>query len=163
MKVKGYACHYNKPNANGQIVDEKSFEAVLKARKADGVNIPINYQHNSPVMIGKINNFYSDSEGLFIEGEIFDDMAIVKEFVSPLIKNGVIERFSTEGYIRKADMERRENNTYYARNFELTAVAVVNLPADKDAVMSYNSARFDAFEEEEEPKKEKKSSAFLII
>lgn len=164
MIVKGYACHYNKPNLNRQIVDENSFVKALKERKESNLATPINYCHDSNDMIGKVLNFYSDSEGLFIEAELIDEMDTVKNKVLPLIKNGVIDSFSTEGYISKSDIEKRPNNAYYINNFDLTAIAVVNNPADRGAKFITNGKTcFDAFETNEEVNKPDKNRYIAII
>lgn len=138
MKIKGYACHYNKVNRNGEIVDEKSFAEFLNQRRTTGIKTPINYNHNDDLIIGAVENFYSDKSGLFIVADIYEDIDIVKKQVLPLINNGVIDRFSTEGFILREDIKRIDKNTYYAKNFDLTAVAVVNNPADLEAKFSTN-------------------------
>jgi len=151
MIIKGYACHWNKANANGEIVTPESFDKVLARAKENNLSIPINYNHQEGLILGKILNFYKDSQGLFIEAELNDEVDLVKNMVAPLVKDGTLNRFSTEGYYQKNDKVRVDKNAYLLKNFELTAVAIVPLPADLDAVFSHNNIHvFNAYDEEVE-------------
>lgn len=153
MIIKGYACHWNKANANGEIVIPESFDKVLQRAKENNLSIPINYNHQEGMILGRVLDFYKDQNGLYITAELNEDVDLVKNMVMPLIKDGTLDRFSTEGYIQKNDIQRVDKKTYIAKNFELTAVAIVPLPADLDAVFTQNSVHcFNAFDVETEVK-----------
>ena len=151
MIVKGYACHFNQRNANGEIVTAQSFTDTLKYHSENKIAIPINYNHNADMILGHVTDYQLLPDGLFIVAELNDDVDTVKNFVAPLVKDGTLNRFSTEGLIKYADLERLSDDTYIAKVFELQAIAIVNNPADVGAVISYNGRRteqthfFDGF------------------
>lgn len=150
MIIKGYACHFNRRNSNGEIVTPSSFDVSLKYYSDNNLAVPINYNHISDMILGKVLRFVKDSSGLFIEADINDEVDSVKNFVKPLVKDGTLNRFSTEGVIKREDIEQVSKDTYIAKNFELRAIAIVPMPADIDAVFSTNSKKglhyFNAFD-----------------
>lgn len=163
MIVRGYACHFNKKNANGEIVLPTSFDEALEFYRNNNTFIPINYNHNEDMVLGHITDINKDEEGLYISAELNDDIDIVKNYIKPLIKDGTFNRFSTEGVINKKDIEKLSNGTYIAKHFNITAVAIVPHPADIDAIFTYNSNKntisiFDGFE-----LKDKKNKLLYII
>lgn len=141
MIVKGYACHFNKRNGNGEIVLPTSFDEVIAFYKKNKLDIPINYFHNEDQILGHIIDIKKDSVGLYITAELNDEVDLVKNFVKPLIKDGTFNRFSTEGTINKKDIEKLSDGTYIAKKFNITAVAIVPLPADVDAIFTYNGKK----------------------
>ena len=78
-----------------------------------------------------------DDDGLFIEAEINENLPIVRDYIAPLIKEGEINRFSTEGHTRRTD---HGDGTFTSDEFFLTAVSIVPLPADMEAFFSWNAA-----------------------
>jgi HK97 family phage prohead protease len=142
MIVKGYACHWNVANGNGEIVLPTSFDESLEFYKSNDLKIPINYNHIENCILGHITNIYKDSIGLYIVAELNEDVDLVKNQVAPLIKDGTLDRFSTEGFISRQDIERVDNKTYIAKKFDLKAVAIVPLPADINAKLSINRRLF---------------------
>lgn len=152
MDIRGYACHWHRANANRERVTMNSFDEAIRRNKENNIYTPINYNHNSDVILGHITNFYKDSEGLFITATLNDDIDVVKNYVKPLIIDGTLNRFSTEGYILNKDITKLDDGTYVAKNFDLRAVAIVPLPADIGAVFTYNSIKdeslhiFNAFD-----------------
>lgn len=143
MNIRGYICHFNRRNSNGEIVTADSFTDCLAYYKEHEIKIPINYNHQSDMIIGHIETVYTASDGLFVDAVLNEDVDTVRNFVLPLIKDGTLDRFSTEGYIMKDQIERIDKNTYLAKKFDLRAVAIVNLPADIEAKFVFNSANPD--------------------
>lgn len=169
MNIKGYACHFNKRNANGEIVTPDSFKQTLSYYKNHDIKVPINYNHNSDMIIGHVEHFYTANDGLYIDATLNEEVDTVKNFVLPLVKDGTLKCFSTEGYIKKSDIERVNHNTYIAHNFDLRAIAVVNLPADIDAQFVTNSFHddnisvFNAFPDDESMVKNTIRRAFYVV
>lgn len=168
MNIRGYACHFNKRNSNGEIVNADSFTNTLKYYKDNGIKVPINYNHNSDMIIGHIERFYTATDGLYIDAVLNEDIDDVKNFVMPLVKDGTLSCFSTEGYIPRKDIERINDNTYLAKTFDLRAVAVVNLPADIEAKFVFNSNHdnmscFNAYENNTETVKNTLNKMYLIV
>lgn len=141
MRITGYACHFNKRNKNGEIVTAKSFEKSLQRHIDEDIVIPINYNHQSDVILGKVVEYRFANDGLIITAELNDDVDVVKNYVAPLVKDGTFNRFSTEGYISRDTIEKVSDDTYIANEFDLTAVAIVVNPADTDAYFIVNSVR----------------------
>lgn len=164
MIVSGYACHFNKRNDNGEIVLPTSFNKTLKYHEENNLSIPINFNHNENLLLGKVESYQIMPSGLFITASLNDEVDTVKNFVKPLVKDGTLNRFSTEGLIKYEDLERISNDTYIAKEYELKAVAIVAHPADLDAFFSFNSLHgqqlhyFNAFEA-----KKKFNKALYII
>lgn len=154
MKVEGYACHWNRRNANGEIVTPTSFDQSLEYYSTNNLAVPINFNHNENMILGKVTTFKKTDSGLYITADLNDEVDIVKNYVKPLVKDGTLNRFSTEGIINRKDTEKISDNTYIAKIFNLRAVAIVSNPADIDAsfrsVNSINDSKivyFDAFKE----------------
>lgn len=152
MKIEGYACHFNKRNANGEIVTPKSFDAAIKYFEENNLKIPVNFNHNESMILGHITHIEKRIDGLYITAELNDDVDMVKNYIKPLIKDGTFDRFSTEGYIDLDKYESISEDTYIAKAFDLRAVAIVPNPADIDAIFTANGKHqksvmfFDAFE-----------------
>lgn len=154
MIIKGYACHWDKPNENKEIVRPESFDTTFENLK-DGVKIPVNWNHDDNIVLGHVENFVVDKVGLFITVELNEEVEYVSNFILPLIKGGTLDRFSTQGWIPKNKIYKNPDGTYLAGEFNLTAVAIVTNPADRDAKFSENSlnnVHYFGFEEKSKNK-----------
>ena len=155
MTIKGYACHWNKPNGNHEIVTPESFTKVLQEVQ-EGKKIPINFNHNDDIILGSITNFYRDDVGLYIVANLNEEVSYVRDYVQPLIVDGTLDCFSTEGWIPRDMIYRNADNTYLAKEFNLTAVAIVTNPADTAARFTQNSQNLHCFNGYEEVTTEKR-------
>lgn len=133
--VEGYAAHFNKVNGNGEIVDENSFTKFFEELKAGGLMPAFNWQHNSDRIIGGWDSITADAEGLKVVGHLNTESKFVRDEVLPLLKAGDVASLSTEGFSWFEDWEEREDG-FYIKNFSLTAIALVALPADFGARVS---------------------------
>ena len=132
--VEGYACHFNKPNGNYEIVDEKSFSECLKMLK-DGGQMPVfNYQHTTQI-IGGWDEIKADTVGLHVKGHLNTNVADVKNNILPLLEAGDVCHLSTEGWYDWEDIEERDEGCYLKKSF-LTGISLVALPADFEAKIS---------------------------
>lgn len=133
IPVEGYACHFNKPNKHGEIVDEASFKNFFAELKEGGMMPVFNYQH-TPQVIGGWDRFETDATGLKAYGHLNANAAEVRDNILPLVEAGDVAYLSTEGWCPFDDVEERGEN-YYLANFKLLGVSLVSLPADFGAAM----------------------------
>lgn len=137
--ITGYACHFNTPNHNKEVVTEDSFREFF-ADLENGGQMPIfNYQHGLDI-IGGWDEIVSDENGLIVTGHLVNDVALVRDTILPLLNDGVLNSLSTEGFIDYNDIEdvfdENGNWQYYtAHKFMLTGISLVGLPADFGATV----------------------------
>ena len=134
MTIKGYAAHFGRANKNNERLSRGAFDYIISEFDKGTLNIPINIDHTDRI-IGKVVEMRVDNTGLYIIGEIFDDIPEAVE-IQKLIENGLYDYMSTEGYINRNECTINEDGTYTVSRFRLTAIAVVNQPADGRAVLS---------------------------
>lgn len=127
--VSGYACHFGKANGNGEIVDEKSFEGFFSQLKDGGLMPAFNFQHDNSLIIGGWDDIAADAEGLHVVGHLNTSSKYVADNILPLVEAGDVTHLSTQGFSYFDDWEEREDG-FYIKNFYLTAIALVALPAD---------------------------------
>lgn len=141
VNIEGYACHFNKVNLNSEIVDESSFKTFFDMYNSKQISPKLNYNHNNDLIIGGIDEIISDKTGLYMTAHINKGVKICDEMLIPNILQGDLDSFSTEGYILNGydGIIENEDNTYYVRDFILTAVGIVPTPADYDAKFSLSN------------------------
>lgn len=137
MRIEGYACHWDEANLNRQRVNANSFQKFFDMMEAGKLDNPIlNYNHDSAMLIGRVDGLERNDRGLWMKAHINKDVAFVRDTLMPMILNKDINKLSTEGYISKNDVEFFDDDTFYIKNFMLSAIAVVSTPADWDATFS---------------------------
>lgn len=130
MHIEGYVCHFGKPNHNGEIVSESSFAKFFKELKNGGQMPMFNYNHDSALIIGGWDEIVSDDNGLYAKGHINTNVALVRDTIKPLMDSGDLNGLSTEGYINMETAEWDKAGNLIAKDFALTGIALVALPAD---------------------------------
>lgn len=137
LKIEGYAAHYNKPNFNSEIVNADSFNMFFNMYKSKELEPVVNYEHSDTVL-GDVTEIVSKKDGLWISARLNNDVKIVNEMLAPNILAGTLKKFSTEGIIYGGldGIVVNKDNTYYVKNFLLTAVSIVRTPADPNAAFS---------------------------
>lgn len=128
LKVEGYACHFNVRNHNGEIVTAESFGNWLDEMSEGGQKPVFNYNHDNNRVIGGWDSIEADETGLLVRGHINTDVAFVRDELLPLIEAGDLSHLSTEGWACGEYDEKQ--NAYVCDQFQLTAIALVALPAD---------------------------------
>lgn len=130
--IEGYACHWDKPNHNGEIVTKTTYDNFFKVMQEKGQFPSLNLFH-LPIVIGVWDAFETDNDtGLYVKGRIEDTNFISKNYVLPLIECGALRSLSTEGLTNWRNIEETDNGILLKESV-LTAVSVVSLPADFDA------------------------------
>lgn len=137
LYIDGYACMYNHKNLNNEIVTADSFKDFFDMYKAGKINPKLNYNHTSQY-IGGINEFHSTKDGLFINAYLNKDVSLVKDMLLPLILDGTISQFSTEGMVKDGynGICEHEDGSYTVKSFILTDVAIVAHPAEWNATFT---------------------------
>lgn len=129
--IEGTAAHFDVPNLNSEIVNAASFDKFFKLYKEEKKIRPsLTYNHDSANLIGGIDDIYVENDTLMCLAHVNKNIRFCADTLIPSILAGDTKSFSTEGFVSYDDIEERENNTYYCKNFLLTAISVVNLPAD---------------------------------
>lgn len=161
LEIDGYCCHYNKVNLNGEMVNEASFKRFFEMQKEGKIKPALNYNH-SDQLIGGIDLLESRKEGLYMRAHLNKKIALVRDTIIPCMEAGDLNCLSTEGYIMNGweDIEELDGNSYYVKNFLLTAVAVVSVPADYEAKFTFRN--FLQTHKQETPKTIYKSKWFLL-
>ena len=130
LRIEGTAAHFDTPNLNGEIVNASSFDNFFLLYNEQKLNPALNYNHDSTMLIGGIDNIFIKDNALCCSAHLNADIAFCKDTLIPMVESGDIKSFSTEGYVGYNDIEEREDGNYFAKNFLLTAIAIVSVPAD---------------------------------
>lgn len=143
INIKGYAAHFGRANRNKEIVKPGSFNrffAYRQAMREDGIEdvIPVNFNHDPRKRVGVVSKFDVDDKGLIVEAALSESM-LERYGIADYVANGVIDSFSTEGYVDGNTAKLNSDGTYTANVFDLTAVAIVSNPADAEATFKRNN------------------------
>lgn len=136
--IKGYGCHWDEPNLNFFCCSAKSLERSINEINSGKATMPrFNYEHNPAELVGKWEVVKSDSTGLYLEGFLPYSIVKNRDYIIPLIKEGIVNTLSTEiyaveGYIGK-------DNVAYLVDGDLVGISLVSIPADPDATFELNS------------------------
>lgn len=177
IHIKGYGCHFNVVNKNGEMVNEESFKDFFDELDAGGLMPVLNYQHMPDKIIGCWDKITSDEKGLWCEGRIFKDVKFVQDTIVPLMDGGALNSLSTEGFVPWEDEEivhtdsdpEKDEPYFFSHKFILLGISLVALPADFDArVSSENKLTLERrnnkeTKADEEKPKAKKSKVIITI
>lgn len=167
LEIEGYACHWNRKNLNGEIVMKESFDTFFSAYSKGTIKPVLNHEHNNDKVIGGIDKLDRDDTGLYIIAHLNKNIPYVNDWLVPNIVAGDIKNLSTEGFPVGGynSIRINEDKSYTVLDFMLTAVAIVNHPADVIADFSVrNYLQSMPTDDEEEVKEEiKKSKWFLMM
>lgn len=130
INIAGSAAHFDKPNLNLQRVDAKSFQKSIERFKNQTVIPALNYNHDANSLVGAVTDLHCTDETLEVSARLNKNIPLVSNMLLPMIEAGDLKSFSTEGYIDLRNCKQFEDGTYYAPEFQLTAVAIVSCPAD---------------------------------
>ena len=130
LRIEGTAAHFGIPNLNGEIVESSSFNNFFELYNDGKLKPALNFNHDSTNLIGGIDDIFIKDNALCCSAHLNYEIAFCKDTLIPMVQSGDIKSFSTEGFIDYNDIEEREDGNYFAKNFLLTAIAVVSLPAD---------------------------------
>lgn len=136
IKIDGTAAHFNTANLNGEIVDAASFDDFFALYDDGKITPAFTFNHDPNMLIGGIDKIYIDGDTLRCSAHINKDIAFCRDTLIPMVLAGDVKSYSTEGFVSYDTIEERENNTYYAGSFILTAVSCVTVPADYQSEFS---------------------------
>lgn len=163
IEIEGYCAHYNRANLNNERVDANSFKKFFNMFENGIVKPHLNYNHDSNMLIGGIDDIVSMDEGLFMQAHLNKDVALVRDTIWPLIESHDLDSFSTEGVIENGwdGIEEQDDGTYYVKDFILLGVAIVANPADWEAKFTFKNF-LDENKAKIELENAKKSKWYLI-
>lgn len=132
LNIEGYACHYGVCNLNNEIVFKDSYNTFFEAYNQKKVMPILNFNHDNNKQIGSIDDITSDSTGLYVKAHINKNIPWCRDWLIPNIEMGDIKSYSTEMIVIGGydGIKRNDDGTYVVLNGLLTAVAVVQHPAD---------------------------------
>ena len=136
LRIEGTAAHFGEANLNNEIVDEKSFDSFFLLYREGKLTPVLNFNHDPYALIGGIDNIYTKDNALWCSAHLNKDIAICRDTLIPMVMSGDIKSYSTEGWVGFNDIVEHDDGTYYCKNFMLTGVAVVSLPADYNSEFS---------------------------
>lgn len=143
--ISGSAAHFGTANLNGQIVDDKSFQNSIKLFNENVIIPALNWNHDNNALIGSVLDLYTTDSTLEVKAQLNKRIPLVSNMLLPLIEDGTIKSFSTEGYISLPECEDCGNNTYYTPNFSLRAIAIVSCPADSESRFKIQNYFYNEF------------------
>lgn len=130
IKIDGTAAHFDTPNLNGEIVNASSFENFFALYNDGKLTPALTWNHDSAQLLGGIDKLYIEDDTLRCSAHLNKDVAFCRDTLIPMILAGDVKSYSTEGWVDYNDIEEKEDGTYFAKNFLLTAVSIVSIPAD---------------------------------
>lgn len=165
LEIEGYACHWDKKNLNGEIVYRNSFDTFFTAYEKGSIRPVLNHEHDNSKVIGGIDELDRDETGLYIIAHLNKTIPYVNDWLAPNIMAGDIKNLSTEGFpVGGYDSIRvNEDKSYSVLDFMLTAVAIVNHPADTLADFSVRNYLNMKPTEEEVKEEVVKSKWYLFV
>ena len=164
LEIEGYCCHWNKKNLNGEIVMKESFDTFFAAYSKGTIRPVLNHEHDNSRVIGGIDELDRDDTGLYIIAHLNKTIPYVNEWLVPNIVAGDIKNLSTEGFPVGGinSIKINEDKSYTVLDFMLTAVAIVNHPADTIADFSVRNYMQGVPNEDEVKEEINKSKWFLF-
>ena len=124
MRFAGYAAVFERPDKGGDIIRKGAFAASL----AKGQPIPLLWQHQPGVVIGRIEQLSEDRRGLRVIAELGQGAEAVR--AAALVKSGRLDGLSFGYRVREAD---RSGRLRILRDLELVEVSLVAEPMQPKA------------------------------
>lgn len=137
LYIEGYAAHYDRANLNKEVVNASSFDYFFSLYNEGKLKPCLSYEHDNTQIIGAIDSLESKEDGLYMSAHLTHTVPLCQTLI-PNILAGNINSFSSEGFVVGGvdGIEYLDNDEYFVKNFLLTAVSVVNTPADWDATFT---------------------------
>lgn len=133
-KITGYASTFGNKDSVGDVVVKGAYAQTIKSLRKREKNLPMLYQHDSRMPIGKFDIMKEDDRGLYVEGTILKSIEKGREAVA-LIENGIIDSMSI-GYIAKDFDYDPKKNIRNLKDVDLREVSVVTFPANDQATIA---------------------------
>lgn len=128
----GYGSVFGVVDSYKEVVAPGAFSDSLKELAASGRALPVLWQHNADLPIGKYTSVREDDTGLAVEGLLLkDDVAQAKEAYA-LMKAGVVSGLSIGYWTRKSSYDEK-TGIRTLEKLDLVEVSIVLFPANDDA------------------------------
>lgn len=137
-EFEGYASVFDVVDQGGDMVKPGAFiESIAKA-KTDRRLIPMLWQHDRTVPIGKWLDLAEDAKGLYVKGKLLKDAVAKAGEAYVLLKEGAIGGLSI-GYRTMpggAEVDPKRRGVFLLKKLELVEVSLVTLPMLNEARVS---------------------------
>lgn len=130
FKVEGYASTFNNEDRGGDIVMPGAFSTSIKE-----LTPMLLWSHNHDRLIGKIDEIFEDSKGLFIRARCPREDSFVKGHVIPQVDLGSVASMSI-GYYPIVSEYDRDDEVRRLKEVKLFEVSLVPLPMNPRAVIT---------------------------
>lgn len=128
-KFAGYASVFDGVDSYGDTILKGAFEETLKTHGMPKMF----YNHDwSGLPLGKYLSASEDSKGLYVEGELTQNMSL-SEDVRAAMAHKTIDGLSIGGFLKKGDYEETEKGRRITKWSKLTEISPVVFPADSNA------------------------------
>lgn len=128
-KFAGYASVFDGVDSYGDTIVKGAFEETLKIHGMPKMF----YNHDwSGLPLGKYLSASEDSKGLYVEGELTQNMSL-SEDVRAAMAHETIDGLSIGGFLKKGDYEETEKGRRITKWSKLMEISPVVFPADSNA------------------------------
>lgn len=128
-KFAGYASVFDGVDSYGDTILKGAFEETLKTHGMPKMF----YNHDwSGLPLGKYLSASEDSKGLYVEGELTQNMSL-SEDVRAAMAHKTIDGLSIGGFLKKGDYEETEKGRRITKWSKLMEISPVVFPADSNA------------------------------
>lgn len=128
-KFAGYASVFDGVDSYGDTILKGAFEETLKTHGMPKMF----YNHDwSGLPLGKYLSASEDSKGLYVEGELTQNMSL-SEDVRAAMAHKTIDGLSIGGFLKKGDYEETKEGRTITKWSKLMEISPVVFPADSNA------------------------------
>lgn len=136
--IKGYETKFGGTNENGERYTKDCIdEFIQRYFVGNGLNMPVDIQHKDDIdhLCGRVLYIESNSTGFYFVAYVprsFKNYEVLKG----LLKNGIIQGFSKQGWATDYEYKYKENGEYdytLIKRMEIVSMSLVAVPANGNA------------------------------
>lgn len=136
--IKGYETKFGGTNENGERYTKDCIdEFIQRYFVGNGLNMPVDIQHKDDIdhLCGRVLYIESNSTGFYFVAYVprsFKNYEVLKG----LLKNGIIQGFSKQGWATDYEYKYKENGEYdytLIKRMEIISMSLVAVPANGNA------------------------------
>lgn len=138
LLVKGYETKFGRTNENGERYTKDCIdEFIQRYFVGNGLNMPVDIQHKDDInhLCGRVLYIESNNTGFYFVAYVprsFKNYEVLKG----LLKNGIIQGFSKQGWATDYEYKYKENGEYdymLVKRMEIVSMSLVAVPANGNA------------------------------
>lgn len=164
LNIEGYAAHFGLKNLNNEYCFKESFKSFFEMYESGKMKPVLNYEHDNSKQIGSIDDVTADNTGLYVKAHINKNIPWCRDWLIPNIEMGDIKSYSTEMVVigGKNGIRINEDGSYVVLDGLLTAVAVVQHPADWQSEFTIKNY-LNSLDDESKAKEEVNKSKWYLM